>query len=81
MFKLIVASPAKKFIKTLSKSHQRAILLSLDDLKEDPSIGKLLSKELSGKMSYKVGSYRIIYLIKDDLVKVTKIGHRSTIYN
>ncbi|MEH2412286.1 type II toxin-antitoxin system RelE family toxin [Nostoc sp.] len=43
---------------------------------------KLLKGELSGYYRYRVGNYRVIYQIDDDLNQVTilLIGHRSRVY-
>jgi mRNA interferase RelE/StbE len=43
------------------------------------------SKKLKGREGYRirVGDYRVIYEIKDDvlIIKVIRIGHRKEIYN
>lgn len=55
---------------------------SLDDLAQDPFQGKALRGELRGRYSYRVGSYRILYLIRHRqlLVLIIDIGHRRDIY-
>lgn len=55
---------------------------ALDDLGQDPFQGKALKGELQGRYSYRVGSYRILYLIRRHalLVIVIDIGHRRDIY-
>jgi mRNA interferase RelE/StbE len=60
----------------------RRVAGALDDLGRDPFQGKLLKGELKGRYSYRVGSYRIIYLIRQHelLVLVIDIGHRRDIY-
>jgi mRNA interferase RelE/StbE len=54
----------------------------LDDLERDPFQGKPLTGELKGRYSYRVGSYRIVYLIRrhELLVLVIDVGHRRDIY-
>lgn len=82
MFKLVISPQAQKELKRISKEHQRAIRIALSDLKEDPFLGKSLTRELTGKFSYRVSVYRIIYKIskKDNVVSILTTGHRSTIY-
>ncbi|WP_251198116.1 type II toxin-antitoxin system RelE family toxin [Anaerotardibacter muris] len=49
----------------------------------DPRVfGKALSANRVGEWRYRVGNYRILCLIKDDvlIVEVFQIGHRSTVY-
>ena len=55
---------------------------ALDDLQRDPYQGKPLKGELKGRYSYRVGSYRIIYLIHQQQLRVLviDIGHRRDIY-
>ncbi|MBI2595729.1 type II toxin-antitoxin system RelE/ParE family toxin [Candidatus Daviesbacteria bacterium] len=83
MFKLLVSVRAQKRIKLLKTSHQEAILSTLQEIKEDPLIGKSLTRELKGRFSYRVGIYRIIYRVnqQDKTIRVLNAGHRATIYN
>ena len=55
---------------------------ALDDLERDPFQGKALKGELKGRYSYRMGDYRILYLIHHHrlLVPVIDIGHRRDIY-
>src|SRR3990167_4160395 len=63
----------------LKKSHQYAILSAFEEIKEDPLIGKPLTRELTGRFSYRVGVYRVIYKInqKDQIIQVLSAGHRA----
>ncbi len=50
---------------------------------DDPRVhGKGLTANRSGEWRYRVGSYRILCVIKDDIlvIEVFSIGHRSTVY-
>lgn len=50
---------------------------------DDPRIyGKGLSGNRSGEWRYRVGDYRILCIIEDDvlLIEVFSIGHRSDVY-
>jgi len=60
----------------------RRVAHALDDLEQAPFEGKLLKGELKGRYSYRVGSYRILYLIRQRelLVLIIDIGHRRDIY-
>ena len=82
MYQIIVAPIAKKGLKTIAKIYKKGIKEAIDSLSEDPYLGKPLTRELTGRYTYKVGVYRIIYTInkKDKIVNITNAGHRSTIY-
>ena len=50
---------------------------------DDPRIhGKGLTANRSGEWRYRVGSYRILCVIQDDVlvIEIFSIGHRSTVY-
>lgn len=84
MFKLKITSQAKSQLRQISRDHHKlAISTAIEELKDDPYLGKPLSRELTGKLSYKVGVYRIIYTINenDKIVNILSAGHRSTIYD
>lgn len=82
MYKLIISPQAQQELKRIKKTHQIAINLVFQDIKETPLIGKPLTRELTGKFSYRVGVYRIIYKLnkKDKLVYILTAGHRATVY-
>lgn len=83
MYRLVVAAGAKKELKKLKKQYQESIVSALEDIKENPFLGKPLTRELTGRFSYRVSVYRIIYKvdIKEKVVQVVSAGHRSTVYN
>lgn len=82
MYAIKITAQARRELKSIKKVYQEAISIVFEELRENPFIGKPLARELIGKYSYKVGSYRIIYLIdkKEKLVLVLTAGHRSSIY-
>ncbi len=82
MYKLRISSKAEKEIKKISYPHQKAIILALTDIKEDPFLGKPLTRELTGRFSFRVGVYRIIYKVnkKDKEIDILTAGHRATVY-
>lgn len=82
MYTLRIFPKAKQELKKMKRYYQKATIAALEDLQEDPFMGKPLSRELTGRYSYKVGVYRIVYTIKkkDKIVEIITAGHRSTIY-
>lgn len=83
MYKLMISPKAANQLKKLKLLYKISLGSIIDDLKNDPFLGKPLGRELKGKYSYKVDVYRIIYRIKekDKTVQIISAGHRSTIYN
>jgi len=83
MYKVRLSSEARRQLKNLKVIHKNAISFIIDDLKDNPYLGKPLGRELSERYSYRFGVYRVIYKInkKDGVVKILTAGHRSVIYN
>ena len=83
MYKVKLTACARRGLKNLSKSYKEAVTLAIDELKEQPTLGKPLGRELTGRFSIRIGVYRIIYKIdkKDDIVLVLNVGHRSKVYS
>lgn len=83
MYGVKLTARAKRALKKLPESYKAAIALAIDELKEDPTLGKPLGRELTGKFSLRIGVLRIIYKVyKDDrMILVFNIDHRSKVYN
>lgn len=82
MYTVIITPKSKRELKSIKNLYKRAIVLAIDELQQDPLLGKPLKRELNKKYSYRVGLYRIIYTInkKDRKVFILTAGHRSIIY-
>lgn len=82
MFKLEIATKVAKELKKLPKQHRDSIRFVLRELKDDPTIGEPLGRELTGQYSIKIGVYRIVYRVnfKNEVVFVSTAGHRATVY-
>jgi len=77
---------AKKQLAKLDQQTQKEILQYLKGkigTDEDPRrFGASLRRELAGRWKYRIGSYRLICEIQDEIVVVLvlMVGHRSKIY-
>jgi len=82
MYRIKLTGRAKKELKNIKKIYEAAINSALEEIKENPFAGKPLAREMTGKYSYKIDAYRIIYKIskKDQKIYVLTAGHRATIY-
>lgn len=82
MYDLLISAKARRELKRISRFHKEAIVSALEVLREDPLLGKPLTRELTGKFSFRVGMYRIIYKVnqKDKVVHILTAGHRSKVY-
>ena len=82
-YEVILTEEAEKFLKKCDKSIKDSILDKLEDLQENPRLGKPLTANLAGLWSLRVGDHRAIYQIRDNelIVVVIKIGHRKKVYD
>jgi mRNA interferase RelE/StbE len=74
---------AAKALRKLDRQHQRAIVTAIEALAREPRPGGV--KKLqggSGEYRIRVGSYRVVYDIRDGelLILVLHLGHRREIY-
>lgn len=85
-YKVEVSERAAKAIRKLDKSTAKKVLDELEAVSklDDPrSRGKVLVGNLAGLWRYRVGDYRIVCAIEDDVlvVLVVDVGHRSNVYS
>ncbi|MEH2272207.1 MAG: type II toxin-antitoxin system RelE/ParE family toxin [Nostoc sp.] len=82
-YKVEILKGALKQLKKFSPELQERIQVKIDDLATEPrpnGVKKLKSKENAYRI--RVGEYRVIYDIFDDIlvVNVVELGHRSKVY-
>ena len=82
-YRIEVKRSAAKALKKIPKPDQKRISEKIDDLAENlpnPNTTKMKGNNPFHKI--RVGDYRIIYEIPDDvlLILIVKIGHRKDIY-
>ncbi|MBC1237912.1 type II toxin-antitoxin system RelE/ParE family toxin [Nostoc sp. 2RC] len=82
-YKVEILRGALKQLKKIPSELQERIQIKIDDLATEPrpnGVKKLKGKENAYRI--RVGDYRIIYDIFDDLlvVNVVEVGHRKNIY-
>lgn len=82
MFKIKLTERARKELKKISKTHRLSIGQVLEELKDDPFMGKPLARELTRRFSYRIGVYRIIYKVNknDNIIYILTVGHRFMVY-
>jgi len=81
-YSLRIKQSAFKELQRLDKKERVRLVAAIDQLAENPHIGKLLKGEFSGLRRIRSGNYRVIYEINEGevLVLVLRIAHRKEIY-
>jgi len=81
-YSIEILRSAQKQLKKIDRKDQDRIISSIKTLADNPRPQGC--KKLSGRPAWRIriGSYRVIYEIKDDmlLVLVVHIGHRKDVY-
>lgn len=82
-YKVKFTKSAKKQLRRLPLDVQERIQARVNDLKIEPrldGVKKLKGQENSYRI--RIGDYRVVYEIEDDVLKVTvvKVKHRSEVY-
>ncbi|MBI4237848.1 MAG: type II toxin-antitoxin system RelE/ParE family toxin [Deltaproteobacteria bacterium] len=82
MWTLRLSRQAAQFFESLTGKHKTQMAHAFDRLTTDPHLGKTLRGELKGYWSYRVGVYRIIYVIRhtEIVIEVLRVQHRRDVY-
>ena len=82
MFNIIFDKKAAVYFKKLDSENKIRIGKKLEDLKNNPELGKPLTGNLSGLWSLRIGKYRLIYQIKNQelVIFILDLGHRKNVY-
>lgn len=85
MYEVLLHPDAQKFYANAPKSLAKKIARCLQQLEENPRSHpniKVLKGDLAGYYRYRIGDYRVIYSIEDQVVQVlvVAIAHRSDVY-
>jgi mRNA interferase RelE/StbE len=80
MRRLKITDDVAALIRGLHPDLKRKLRSALDDILEEPTIGKLLRDELAGLRSCRVGRFRIVYRVAGNVIEVVAVGPRAMIY-
>ena len=76
-----IPTAVASLVRGLHPDLKRKVRAALDQILEDPSVGKALKEEMAGLRSYRVGRIRVIYRsAAGDVIELVAVGPRSTIY-
>jgi mRNA interferase RelE/StbE len=77
-------APALRELRKLDKPIARRVLTAITKLGGDPRPPgvRALTGQPSGTMRLRIGDYRVVYVVQDDLILVTvvRIAHRREVY-
>lgn len=81
-YSIRIKQSAAKALARINRHERQRIIDRIDQLSDNPSAGSVLKGEFSGLRRIRVGTYRIVYEIRDQelVILVVRIGHRREVY-
>ncbi len=81
-YKIEYDPKAVKQIKKLDKSIAIKILTGIETFSKEPLLSKIrkLKTPFDGAYCLRIGDYRVIFYIEDDLMLISKVAHRKEVY-
>ena len=81
-YRLLYSETSRDQIRSLHPQIKPIVKSRIQILKENPYVGKVLERELSGYYSLKMRRFRVIYEIdhQNHIVQIHYVGHRKDIY-
>jgi mRNA interferase RelE/StbE len=81
-YRLLYSDTSRQQIRRLHPQIKPHVKNNLEQISENPYLGKRLERDLSGYLSFRSQRYRIIYKIREEekVVEVYYVGHRKDIY-
>jgi len=80
MIKVFLTKRFQKSFEKLDKITQKRVKSAIDAIRENSQSGKRLTGPLVGDYSYRVGDYRIIYLVEAGNIWLETVTHRREVY-
>ena len=80
LHRLRVPDEVADLVRGMHPALKRKTRASLKAILADPSSGKALKDGLAGLLSFRVGTFRIIYRMTRNVIEIVAIGPRGRIY-
>lgn len=84
MVRILISRSAERELARLPREIQRRFAKALEELAKDPRPRPGLDvkplRGMKGAWRLRIGSYRAIYELEEGQVRLTRFGHRSSVY-
>ena len=81
MYSLKWEEKALREMQKLERTISSRIFKKVDDLKENLESSDIKKLRGQNKLRLRVGDYRIIFSVENNLITIWKVGHRKNIYD
>ena len=80
-YNVVYKKSISRDLKKVSKAEARRILDKIEkELPKNPKSNPVLKGRFAGLRKFRVGDYRVIYVILGKDILILRIGHRSSVY-
>ena len=80
-YNVVYKKSISRDLKRFSKAEARRILDKIEkELPKKPKSNPVLKGRFAGLRKFRIGDYRVIYVILGKDVVILRIGHRSSVY-
>lgn len=82
MWHILLTNTAERNLKKLPSNIKERCKDALREISADPLSGKPLKGDLKGYYSFRIGNYRIVYILKkrQHIIYILSIKHQKDIY-
>jgi len=78
--KLLYSKTCVKYLQKLERNVAQKIVLAIEKLPSEGDINKLKGKKIKNIYRLRIGKFRVIYSMKEEIIKIIKIDTRGDIY-
>jgi len=78
--KILIGKTSRKYLEKLDAATKMRIALALEGLPDRGDIEKLKGYKLPNLFRLRVGKFRIVYVLEEDIIRITDIDTRGDIY-
>lgn len=81
MFRMVLTQRAVRDLKNINADNRRRIVTKLKKYQQNPLkyARKLINPKI-GTYRFRIGAYRVIFDIDNDIILILRVGHRRSIY-
>jgi mRNA interferase RelE/StbE len=80
IFRVRYEAEFSKQLKKLDNKEKIRIISAVDELADNPFVNKVLKGRMTGLRRLRVGDFRVVYSLVDDVVVVHDVGLRCRVY-
>lgn len=81
-YSVSIKRSALETLERIGREDRLRLVAAIDRLRTNPSAGSVLKGEFAGLRRIRVGVYRVVYEVREDVlvILVVRIGHRREFY-